>query len=447
MILINKATIINEGSSFIGSVLIEGEKISEIFRDDVPEGIFNSCNKVIDARGLYLMPGVIDDQVHFRDPGLTHKGDFYTESRAGVAGGVTSYMEMPNTKPQTITNDDLFRKLEMAAEKSASNFSFYLGATNDNISELKKIDKKYVCGVKVFMGASTGNMLVNNERALQQIFAEVDSLIATHCEKEEIIRDNVDIYKKKFGENIPIKYHPIIRSAEACYQSSAQAIELADKYGSRLHVLHLSTAREMSLLSNSPLEDKKITGEVCVHHLWFTDKDYERLGTKIKWNPAVKSVEDRNAIREALITGKLDVVATDHAPHLLSEKEGGCLQAASGGPLVQHSLQVMLELAHEGLFTKEFIVEKMCHAPAKLFGVKGRGFIRKGYYADLVLIDPSETYTVTDKNILYKCGWSPFEGETFHNSINKTFINGQIAFEDGVVSEKLFGKALEFENY
>jgi dihydroorotase len=447
MILINKATIINEGSSFIGSVLIEGEKISEIFRDDVPEGIFNSCNKVIDARGLYLMPGVIDDQVHFRDPGLTHKGDFYTESRAGVAGGVTSYMEMPNTKPQTITNDDLFRKLEMAAEKSASNFSFYLGATNDNISELKKIDKKYVCGVKVFMGASTGNMLVNNERALQQIFAEVDSLIATHCEKEEIIRDNVDIYKKKFGENVPIKYHPIIRSAEACYQSSAQAIELADKYGSRLHVLHLSTAREMSLLSNSPLEDKKITGEVCVHHLWFTDKDYERLGTKIKWNPAVKSVEDRNAIREALITGKLDVVATDHAPHLLSEKEGGCLQAASGGPLVQHSLQVMLELAHEGLFTKEFIVEKMCHAPAKLFGVKGRGFIRKGYYADLVLIDPSETYTVTDKNILYKCGWSPFEGETFHNSINKTFINGQIAFEDGVVSEKLFGKALEFENY
>lgn len=447
MILINKATIINEGSSFIGSVLIEGEKISEIFRDDVPEGIFNSCNKVIDARGLYLMPGVIDDQVHFRDPGLTHKGDFYTESRAGVAGGVTSYMEMPNTKPQTITNDDLFRKLEMAAEKSASNFSFYLGATNDNISELKKIDKKYVCGVKVFMGASTGNMLVNNERALQQIFAEVDSLIATHCEKEEIIRDNVDIYKKKFGENIPIKYHPIIRSAEACYQSSAQAIELADKYGSRLHVLHLSTAREMSLLSNSPLEDKKITGEVCVHHLWFTDKDYERLGTKIKWNPAVKSVEDRNAIREALITGKLDVVASDHAPHLLSEKEGGCLQAASGGPLVQHSLQVMLELAHEGLFTKEFIVEKMCHAPAKLFGVKGRGFIRKGYYADLVLIDPSETYTVTDKNILYKCGWSPFEGETFHNSINKTFINGQIAFEDGVVSEKLFGKALEFENY
>lgn len=447
MILINKATIINEGSSFIGSVLIEGEKISEIFRDDVPEGIFNSCNKVIDARGLYLMPGVIDDQVHFRDPGLTHKGDFYTESRAGVAGGVTSYMEMPNTIPQTITNDDLFRKLEMAAEKSASNFSFYLGATNDNISELKKIDKKYVCGVKVFMGASTGNMLVNNERALQQIFAEVDSLIATHCEKEEIIRDNVDIYKKKFGENIPIKYHPIIRSAEACYQSSAQAIELADKYGSRLHVLHLSTAREMSLLSNSPLEDKKITGEVCVHHLWFTDRDYERLGTKIKWNPAVKSVEDRNAIREALITGKLDVVATDHAPHLLSEKEGGCLQAASGGPLVQHSLQVMLELAHEGLFTKEFIVEKMCHAPAKLFGVKGRGFIRKGYYADLVLIDPSETYTVTDKNILYKCGWSPFEGETFHNSINKTFINGQIAFEDGVVSEKLFGKALEFENY
>src|SRR5690554_1283924 len=446
-ILIKDATIVNDALKFRGSVLIDGEYIKSIFPHTLPKNFDFSAVEVIDASGLYLIPGVIDDQVHFREPGLTHKGDIFSESRAAVAGGVTTFMEMPNTNPQTVTNDALMRKLEMAYEKSAANFSFYLGATNDNIAELKKVDKRCVCGVKVFMGASTGNMLVNNERALQQIFAEVDSLIATHCEKEEIIRDNVDLYKKKFGENIPIKYHPIIRSAEDCYKSSAQAIELADKYGSRLHVLHLSTAREMSLLSNSPLEDKKITGEVCVHHLWFTDKDYERLGTKIKWNPAVKSVEDRNAIREALITGKLDVVATDHAPHLLSEKEGGCLQAASGGPLVQHSLQVMLELAHEGLFTKEFIVEKMCHAPAKLFGVKGRGFIRKGYYADLVLIDPSETYTVTDKNILYKCGWSPFEGETFHNSINKTFINGQIAFEDGVVSEKLFGKALEFENY
>lgn len=446
MLLINKATIINEGESFTGSVMIEGERISKVFREEVPERVLNASKSVIDARGLYLIPGVIDDQVHFREPGLTHKGDIYSESRAAVAGGVTSYMEMPNTNPQTVTNDALMRKLEMAYEKSAANFSFYLGATNDNIAELKKVDKRCVCGVKVFMGASTGNMLVNNERALQQIFAEVDSLIATHCEKEEIIRDNVDLYKKKFGENVPIDCHPLIRSAEACYQSSAQAIELADKYGSRLHVLHLSTAREMSLFSNAPLEDKKITGEVCVHHLWFTDRDYERLGAMIKWNPAIKSVEDRDALREALTVGKLDVIATDHAPHLLSEKEGGCLQAASGGPLVQHSLQVMLELAKDGLYSREFVVDKMCHAPAKLFGVKDRGFIREGYFADLVLINPAESYKVSTENILYKCGWSPFEGETFHNTISKTFVNGEIAFEDGIVSEKLSGKALEFEN-
>ena len=344
------------------------------------------------------------------------------------------------------SNDALLRKMEMATEKSAANFSFYLGATNDNITELRKVDKRYVCGVKIFMGASTGNMLVNNERALQQIFAEVDSLIATHCEKEEIIRENVDSFKKKFGEDVPIEYHPLIRSAEACYQSSGQAIELADKYGSRLHVLHLSTAREMSLFSNAPLEDKKITGEICVHHLWFTDRDYERLGSKIKWNPAIKTVEDREALRDALTKGKLDVVATDHAPHLLSEKVGGSLKAASGGPLVQHSLQVMLELVYKGLYTKEFVIDKMCHAPARLFGVKDRGYIREGFFADLVLIDPEKSYTVTKENILYKCGWSPFEGETFHNSICKTFVNGQIAFENGIVSEKLFGKVLEFEN-
>ena len=427
MLLINKATIINEGESFIGSVLINGERISKVFRDDVPEEMINACKRVIDARGLYLIPGVIDDQVHFRDPGLTQKGDILTESRSAVAGGVTSYMDMPNTNPQTITNDALLRKMEMATKKSAANFSFYLGATNDNITELRKVDKRYVCGVKIFMGASTGNMLVNNERALQQIFAEVDSLIATHCEKEEIIRENVDSFKKKFGEDVPIEYHPLIRSAEACYQSSGQAIELADKYGSRLHVLHLSTAREMSLFSNAPLEDKKITGEICVHHLWFTDRDYERLGSKIKWNPAIKTVEDREALRDALTKGKLDVVATDHAPHLLSEKVGGSLKAASGGPLVQHSLQVMLELVYKGLYTKEFVIDKMCHAPARLFGVKDRGYIREGFFADLVLIDPEKSYTVTKENILYKCGWSPFEGETFHNSICKTFVNGQIA--------------------
>lgn len=444
MVLIHKATIINEGSSFTGSLLLEDDRISRIFREEVPEAVLNACRQIIDARGMWLMPGVIDDQVHFRDPGLTHKGDIHTESRAAVAGGVTSYMEMPNTNPQTITWDALCRKIETAAEKSVANFSFYLGATNDNMVELRKADLKQICGVKVFMGSSTGNMLVDNEKALQRIFAEVDTLIATHCEKEGIIRKNIDIYKKEFGEFIPIKYHPLIRSEEACYQSSAQAVELADKYGSRLHVLHISTAREMSLFDTKPLKEKKITAEVCVHHLWFCDADYDRLGARIKWNPAVKTVEDRDTLRRALETGKLDVVATDHAPHLLSEKEGGALQAASGGPLVQHSLQVMLELVKKGLYTKELVTEKMCHAPAQLFQIKERGYIREGYYADLVLIDPSTPYTVTSDNLFYKCGWSPFEGETFGCSIHTTFVNGNIVYQNGNVTEGVFGKALEF---
>lgn len=444
MILIHKATIINEGSSFTGSLLLEGERISRIFRDEVPEAVLNACRQVIDARGLWLMPGVIDDQVHFRDPGLTHKGDIHTESRAAVAGGVTSYMEMPNTNPQTVTWDALRQKMEMAAGKSVANFSFYLGATNDNMEELRKADHEQICGVKVFMGSSTGNMLVDNDKALRRIFAEVDTLIAVHCEKEEIIRKNIDKYKKEYGEFIPIQYHPLIRSAEACYQSSAQAVELADKYGSKLHVLHLSTAREMSLFDVKPLKEKKVTAEVCVHHLWFSDADYEKLGARIKWNPAVKTAEDREALREALKAGKLDVVATDHAPHLLNEKEGGVLQAASGGPLVQHSLQVMLELARQGLFSKELVVDKMCHAPAQLFRVRDRGFIREGYYADLVLIDPSRPYTVTPENLFYKCGWSPFEGETFGCSVHTTFVNGNIVYQDGNVAEDVLGKALEF---
>ncbi|RNC64044.1 dihydroorotase [Proteiniphilum sp. X52] len=445
MILIHKATIINEGSSFPGSLLLEGDRISRVFREEVPEAVLNACREVIDARGLWLMPGVIDDQVHFRDPGLTHKGDIHTESRAAVAGGVTSYMEMPNTHPQTVTWDALCQKMELAARKSVANFSFYLGATNDNMAELRKADLKKICGVKVFMGSSTGNMLVDNDKALQRIFAEVDTLIATHCEKEEIIRKNIDTYKKEHGEFIPVKYHPLIRSAEACYQSSAHAVELADKYGAKLHVLHLSTARELSLFDTKPLGEKKITAEACVHHLWFSDGDYERLGTRIKWNPAIKTAEDRDALREGLKTGKLDVVATDHAPHLLSEKEGGALQAASGGPLVQHSLQVMLELARKGLYTKELVAEKMCHAPAQLFQVHKRGYIREGYYADLVLIDPSTPYTVTPETLFYKCGWSPFEGETFGCSIHATFVNGNIVYRNGVVTEGLFGKALEFD--
>ncbi len=333
----------------------------------------------------------------------------------------------------------------MAEGRSAANFSFYIGATNDNLRELKKVDFKHTCGVKVFMGASTGNMLVDNKRSLQEIFAEVDSLIATHCEKEELIRDNLAKYKLQFGDDIPIKYHPLIRSDEACYQSSAQAIELADKYGSRLHVLHLSTAREMSLFSDSRLEDKKITGEVCVHHLWFTDVDYDNLGANIKWNPAIKTRSDRDALRSALIGARLDVVATDHAPHLPEEKEGGALKAASGGPLIQHSLQLMMELAIKGVFSKELVVEKMCHAPARLFNIKERGFIREGYFADIVLLDPQKSYEVTKENILYKCGWSPLEGITFRNSIDKTFVNGKIVYENGVVSDQFLGKALEFE--
>ena len=371
--------------------------------------------------------------------------DIYTESRAAVAGGVTSFMEMPNTNPQTTTLEELNRKFELAAQKSAANHSFYLGATNENIGELLKVDKRNVCGIKVFMGASTGNMLVDSEHTLRQIFAEVDILIATHCEKEEIIRENVTLLKQKIGEDIPIKYHPAIRNEEACYRSSAQAAELADKYGSRLHILHLSTAREMSLFDASPLKEKRITGEVCVHHLWFTDNDYTRLGAAIKWNPAVKTSEDRNALRYALQLGKLDVVATDHAPHLLSEKQGGCLQAASGGPLVQHSLQAMLQLSAEGVFSKELVVEKMCHAPAKLFQIKQRGFIRERYFADLVLVNPRKKQIVSSDNIFYKCGWSPFEGETFVHSVEKTFVNGKLVFSEGKIQESAQGKALEFE--
>jgi dihydroorotase len=444
MILIHKANIINEGKTFIGSVLIDGERISKIFTEEVPEILLNQCKQVIDARELLLIPGVIDTHVHFREPGLTYKGDISTESRTAVAGGITSYMEMPNTVPQTTTIDNLNEKLDIAAEKSVANFSFFLGATNDNIQELKKADKKHVCGVKVFMGASTGNMLVDKMKALQQIFSEVDMLISTHCEKEEIIRENVEFYKKQFGDNIPIEYHPLIRSVKACYQSSAEVVELADKYGSRLHVLHLSTEREMSLFNNASIADKKITAEACVHHLWFSDNDYKRLGARIKCNPAIKTVKDREALRNALKSGKIDVVATDHAPHLLSEKEGGCLQAASGSPSIQSSLQAMLELTNQGVFTKEFVVEKMCHTPAQLYHVKERGFIREGYFADLVLINPNKPQIVATDNILYKCGWSPFEGETFQHKIEKTFVNGNIVFDGGVFVENVFGKALVF---
>lgn len=444
MILIHRATIINEGTSFTGSVLIDNNIISEIFRtEDVPEAILNGST-VIDAKDLWLIPGVIDDQVHFREPGLTHKGDIASESRAAIAGGVTSFMEMPNTKPPTTTLDLLEQKFEIAANSSYANYSFYLGATNENIAELKKANPKEIAGVKVFMGSSTGNMLVDDKMVLQAIFAEVDMLIATHCEKEEIIRANLAKYKAEFGEDIPIQYHPLIRSAEACYRSSAEAVELADKYQSRLHILHLSTEKEISLFDIKPLTEKKITGEVCVHHLWFSDEDYSKYGTRIKWNPAVKTRQDRGALMQGLLKGKLDVIATDHAPHLLDEKQGGALKAASGGPLVQHSLQMMMELAKKGKISKEQVVNKMCHAPAILYQVHNRGFIRKGYFADMVLINPNKPYKITQENILYKCKWSPLEGETMSTSIEKTFLNGKIAFEDGVVNS-IRGERLEFD--
>lgn len=445
MLLIHNATIINEGRAFTGSVLVSGDKIEKIFENNsVPETILNSAT-IIDGREKWLIPGVIDDQVHFRDPGLTHKGDIASESRAAIAGGVTSYMEMPNTKPQTTTIEALNAKFDHASNVSFANYSFYLGATNDNLSELKKVNPKEVCGVKVFMGSSTGNMLVDKQQALQAIFGEIDMLIATHCEKEEIIQQNIAFYKQKYGENIPIAYHPLIRSEEACYRSSSEAVELADKYGARLHVLHLSTAKEVSLFDVKPLAEKKITGEVCVHHLWFSDRDYAKYGTQIKWNPAVKTEYDKLGLMDGLLKGKLDVIATDHAPHLLNEKEGGCLQAASGGPLVQHSLQTMVELSKQGKITKEQVVNKMCHAPAILYRVEKRGYIREGYYADLVLVDPSKDYLVSKENILYKCGWSPFEGTTFSTSIDKTILNGKIAF-DGECVLDVRGEALRFNN-
>ena len=443
MLLIRNATIINEGTSFKGSVLIKNDRIDKIYTEQIPEEICNR-SQIIEADGLYLIPGVIDDQVHFREPGLTHKGDIYSESRAAIAGGVTSYMEMPNTNPQTTSIEEWEKKNEIARGKSFANYAFYLGATNDNLAELKKATSKHLCGIKIFMGSSTGNMLVDNKKALQAIFAEIELLIATHCEKESIIRHNIEKYTKELGEDIPIKYHPLIRSEEACYESSAEAIELADRYGSRLHVLHLSTAKEMQLLDAKPLSEKKITAEACVHHLWYTDNDYERLGSRIKWNPAVKTESDRHELRKALLVNKLDVIATDHAPHTLQEKEGGALKAASGGPLVQHSLQMMLQLVSENVISKEQVVEKMCHAPAQLFGVKDRGFIREGYFADLVLVNPNKPYTITTDNILYKCGWSPLEGETLTSSINTTILNGKVVFHNGEVVGNPSGEVLEF---
>jgi dihydroorotase len=441
--LIKNATIINEGNSIKGSILINDRLIEKIFQeeDELPD-----IENTIDAAGNYLLPGVIDDQVHFREPGLTHKADIYTESGAAVAGGVTSFMEMPNTNPQTTTIDALKNKFTIGERDSLANYSFYMGATNDNLKEVLKADPKTVCGVKVFMGSSTGNMLVDKKEALENIFREVKMLIATHCEDETIIQNNTKKFRKKYGEDMPFKYHPLIRSTEACYKSSSMAVDLASKFNTRLHILHLSTAKEMSLFNRHlPLSEKRITGEVCVHHLWFSDEDYDKYGSRIKWNPAVKTAEDRDALREALRNNTVDVVATDHAPHTSEEKNNSYFQAPSGGPLVQHSLQAMLELSQQGIFTKELVVEKMCHAPAKLFGVEKRGFIKEGYYADLVIVSPNQKELVEDASVHYKCGWSPFSGTTFSHKITHTFVNGHLSFSNGKINRDQNGMMLTFK--
>ncbi|MGI5974615.1 MAG: dihydroorotase [Paludibacter sp.] len=445
MILIKNATIFNENERFTGSVLLDEEKISGVFRgEDIPIDI--QCDEVIEADGLWLLPGVIDDQVHFREPGLTHKADIFTESQAAVAGGVTSFMDMPNTVPQTTTIDALEEKYKMGAAKSLANYSFYMGATNDNLDELRKVNQAEVCGIKVFMGSSTGNMLVDDIKTLTGIFSEIPMLIATHCEDESVIQANKAKYIARYGEDLPVHYHPYIRDAEACYRSSSFAVELASKYNTRLHLLHISTARELDLFSNKlPLREKRITAEVCVHHLWFSDQDYDAYGNRIKWNPAVKTGRDRLALIDGVNRDLLDVVATDHAPHLLSEKEGNCLKAASGGPLVQFSLPAMLELAKKGYFTEEQVVRKMCHAPADLFKIRQRGYIREGFYADLVLVNPKQSLKVTPDIILSKCGWSPFEGQTFSHSIAKTWVNGQLVYDQGVVYTHVRGKRLMFD--
>lgn len=441
--LIKNARIINEGRTFDGSVLIEDDKIVAVYEGAIPVSAMDA--KVIDASGKLLLPGAIDDQVHFREPGLTHKGDIGSESRAAVAGGVTTFMDMPNTKPQTTTVADLEWKLQRGAETSAANYSFFFGGTNDNMDEIRKLDRSRIPGLKLFLGSSTGNMLVDKKESLEKIFGEADMLIAIHAEKEDVIKHNIAYYTGKYGEDLDISFHSKIRSEEACYASSSEAVELATRLNSRLHILHLSTAKELMLLSNKiPLSEKKITGEVCVHHLWFHDADYALFGNRIKWNPSIKTLADRTALREAVNNDTIDIIATDHAPHLPSEKEGSCLKAASGGPLVQHSLVVMLELAKEGRFTYEKVVDKMAHKPAELFHIDRRGYIRPGYYADLVLVDPDKTWTDTKEGLLYRCGWSPFEGYTFHHSVWKTFVNGQLVYDQGLIDNAVRGMEVKY---
>ena len=441
--LIKNARIVNEGKTFSGSVLINNQIIEKIYNDkEEPSAV---ADVVIDAEGNYLIPGMIDDQVHFREPGLTHKADIYTESKAAVAGGITSFMEMPNTIPNTLTQELLEDKYSIASQKSLANYSFYMGVSNNNLEEVLKTNPRNVCGVKVFMGSSTGNMLVDDEHTLAKLFANSPTLIATHCEDEQTIRANTEKYKALYGEDLPIRMHPEIRSAEACYISSSFAVELAKKHNTRLHILHISTEKETGLFDNSlPLKDKKITAEACVHHLWFSSDEYDEKGTLIKWNPAVKTPQDREGIFKAVLDDKIDIIATDHAPHTLQEKQNTYFKAPSGGPLVQHALVSLFEHAKKGKITIEKIVEKTAHNPAILFEIEKRGFIREGYYADLVLVNPNNSWKVSKENILYKCGWSPFEGETFSASIEKTFVNGHLVYNKGEFDESKKGERLMF---
>ncbi|MRX40525.1 dihydroorotase [Flavobacterium sp. LC2016-23] len=442
-ILIKNAKIVNEGSIFEGDVLIENDLIVEI-SDSI--SLKTSDCKVIDAEGNYLIPGAIDDQVHFREPGLTHKGDIESESRAAVAGGITSFIEQPNTVPNAVTQEILEDKYHIAAVKSFANYSFMMGATNDNLEEVLKTNPRNVAGIKIFLGSSTGNMLVDNEATLERIFSSTPMLIAVHCEDETTIQNNLALFKEQYGEDVPVTAHHLIRSTEACYISSSKAVALAKKTGARLHIFHLSTAKEMELFTNKiPLEDKKITAEVCVHHLWFTDEDYKTKGNFIKWNPAVKTASDRKVLWEALNDGRIDVIATDHAPHTKEEKKQSYLKAPSGGPLVQHAVVAMFEAHHQGKISIEKIVEKMCHNPAKIFKIEKRGFIREGYFADLVIVNPSLPWSVNPDNILSKCGWSPFEGFAFRSRITHTFVNGELVYNNFKVKDIRNGKRLLFD--
>ena len=442
-LIIRNAKITNENKEFIGDIVIEDSFISEISN----QSISGTFDEELDASNLLLIPGMIDDQVHFREPGLTEKANIFTESRAAVAGGITSFMEMPNTVPNTVTQQLLEEKYQIAKQNSVANYSFFMGANNDNLKEVLKTDGEHVCGIKVFMGSSTGNMLVDNKETLSQIFKNSPLLIATHCEDEQTVRKNLAIFKEKYGSNIPFGMHPSIRSEEACYLSSSMAVDLASKYESRLHVLHISTAKELELFkSELELKEKKITAECCIHHLWFNDQDYQKNGSKIKWNPAVKTEYDRKSLIKAINSDVIDVIATDHAPHTRYEKMNGYLSAPSGGPLVQHALLALLELEKTNQISLKQLVKKTSHDVADCFKIEKRGYLRPGYYADFVLIDQNKNTTVNKENILYKCGWSPFEGYNFSSSINSTYVNGKRVYHEGVLNEKTNSMRLKFKN-